>query len=246
MIAGQFDFSTAIGSGLVAVLQGLPLKIVMITDYKPMFWLYARPEIPSVLDLKGKTIAVSSFGSAGDTLLRHVLQRRGLTHRDVVIIAIGAGTERYAALTTGTVDAAVLSAPSNLLADKAGLKKFVSFGDELETVKGGLAAPSKLLAEHPQRVQRFIRATVKGLKYFKKNREGSIPLMARSMRIDTATARTLYDLQIEAFTDNGIRGEPFMRTSIDMQMEQLGKKGPVPLDAVFDFSFARKANDELK
>lgn len=246
MIAGQFDFSTAIGSALVAALQGLSVKILMVTDYKPMFWLYARPEFSSVAQLKGKTIAISSLGSASDTLLRHVLQRRGLASKEAVIIAIGAGTERYVALSSGVVDAAVLSAPSNLLAEKAGLKMLVSFGDEFETVKGGLAASTKLLAEHPAKVQRFIKATIKGLKYFKENREGSIPFMTKAMKIDQETARTLYDLQIEAFSDNGMRGEDFMRTSIQMQMEQLGKKGSLPVDAVFDFSFVKKANEELK
>lgn len=246
MIAGEFDFSTAIGSALVAALQGLPVRILMVSDYKPMFWLYARPEIKSVTELKGKTVAISSLGSASDTLLRHVLQKRGLSSRDVVIIAIGAGAERYVALNTGAVEAAVLSAPSNLFADKAGLKMLAAFGEEFETVKGGLAAPKKLLDEHADRVQRFLNATIKGLKYFKGNREGSILLMTKAMRIDQETARILYDLQIDAFTDNGVRGEDFMRTSIQMQMEQLGKKGIPPTDAVFDFSFAKNADEKLK
>lgn len=148
MIAGEFDFSTAIGSALVAALQGLPVKILMVADYKPMFWLYARPEFSSVGQLRGKRIAVSALASASDTLLRHVLQRRGLLSKEVVIIAIGAGTERYVALNTGAVEAAVLSAPSDLLADKAGLRMLASFGDEFETVKRGLAAPKKVLEEH--------------------------------------------------------------------------------------------------
>lgn len=245
MIAGEFDFSTAIGSALVAALQGLPVKILMVADYKPMFWLYARPEFSSVGQLRGKRIAVSALASASDTLLRHVLQKRGVSSKEVVIIAIGAGTERYVALSTGTVEAAVLSAPSNLLADKAGLRMLASFGDEFETVKGGLAGPTKLLAGDPTKVQRFIKATIKGLRYFKENRAGSIPLMTKSMQIDGETARTLYDLQIGAFTDDGLRGDSFMRTSIQMQMEQLGKKGLVPIGAVFDFGFAKKANEEL-
>ncbi len=243
MIVGEVDFTTAIGSALLGTVQGLPVKILMIADYRPMFWLFSQPELTSAEQLKGKRIAVSTLGSASDTLLRHVLRRRGVAAKDVVIIAIGAGTERFIALSTKTVEAAVLSAPSNLLAEKAGLRTLVSFGDEFETVKGGLAAPTRLLAEQPQRVQRFVRATIKGLKYFKANREGSILVMVKSMRIDEKTARTLYDLQIEAFTNDGLRGEAFMQTSIQMQLEQLGRKETIPTGAVFDFSFAKKANE---
>jgi ABC-type nitrate/sulfonate/bicarbonate transport system substrate-binding protein len=51
LIAGNVDFTTVPTAGLQAALQGAQLKVVLSTFHKPMFWLYARPEIRSVKDL---------------------------------------------------------------------------------------------------------------------------------------------------------------------------------------------------
>jgi hypothetical protein len=39
-------------------------------------WLYTDPKFKSVADLRGRKIAVSSIGSATDTLTRDVLKKR--------------------------------------------------------------------------------------------------------------------------------------------------------------------------
>src|SRR5512139_1636918 len=63
LVGGSFHFSQILGQGAGAVLRGLPLKIVMVFDTRPLNWLYAAKNIKTVQDLKGgKQIAVSSFG----------------------------------------------------------------------------------------------------------------------------------------------------------------------------------------
>jgi ABC-type nitrate/sulfonate/bicarbonate transport system substrate-binding protein len=64
LIAGNVEFTTVPTAGLQAALQGAPLKVVLSTFHKPMFWLYSRAEIRSVKDLSGKKVAVSSLGAA--------------------------------------------------------------------------------------------------------------------------------------------------------------------------------------
>ena len=74
LIAGNVEFTTVPTAGLQAALQGAPLKVVLSTFHKPMFWLYSRPEIRAAKDLMQKKVAVSSLGAAGDSALR--LRRR--------------------------------------------------------------------------------------------------------------------------------------------------------------------------
>ena len=54
LLGGNIKFSTAGGSGLLPILRGAPVKYVFTTFSRPMFWLYARPDIRSVESLKGK------------------------------------------------------------------------------------------------------------------------------------------------------------------------------------------------
>src|SRR3954466_3911512 len=78
LIAGNVEFTTVPTAGLQAALQGAPLKVVLSTFHKPMFWLFSRPEIRNVKELSGKKIAVSSLGAAGDSALRELLKRNGI------------------------------------------------------------------------------------------------------------------------------------------------------------------------
>jgi len=75
LIGGNVEFTTVPTAGLQAALQGAPLKVVLSTFHKPMFWLYSRPQIRSVKELHNKKIAVSSLGAAGDSALRELIKK---------------------------------------------------------------------------------------------------------------------------------------------------------------------------
>lgn len=128
LIGGNVKFSTQGGAGLPPVLRGAPLRFLFATFSRPMFWLFARPEIRSVGDLRGKRVGVSSLGSGPDSILRDLLKKHGLEGgREVAIMPMGAGTARFYALQAGSVDAAMLSIPGNFMAQEAGFRELVSF-----------------------------------------------------------------------------------------------------------------------
>lgn len=116
-----------------------------------MFWLYARPEIRAVENLKGKNVGVSGIGSGPDSLLREILKKHGLDGvRDVIVLPVGSGTGRFFALQAGSVDAAMLSVPANLLAQDAGYRELVSFIDqEWIELQGTVNVTDQLLASDP-------------------------------------------------------------------------------------------------
>src|SRR5262249_20878577 len=142
----------------------------MFTSFnRPMFWLYGRGDIRSVESLKGKKVGVSSLGSGPDSLLRELLKKHGLEGgRDVAIMAVGSGTARFYALQAGTVDAAMLSIPANFMAQDGGFRELVSFiNQEWTELQGTVNVTDQLLASDPMLVEKFIRATLKGLIHFR-------------------------------------------------------------------------------
>src|SRR6478672_4861042 len=85
LLGGNVKFSTGGGAGLLPILRGAPMRFMFTTFSRPMFWLYARPELRSVESLKGRKVGVSSIGSGPDSLLRELLKKHGLDGtRDVV------------------------------------------------------------------------------------------------------------------------------------------------------------------
>jgi len=54
LIGGNADFASMSGAGLTAILAGMPLRFAFSSFYRPMFWIYAKPEIQDIKALKGK------------------------------------------------------------------------------------------------------------------------------------------------------------------------------------------------
>ncbi|MGE5061025.1 MAG: ABC transporter substrate-binding protein, partial [Betaproteobacteria bacterium] len=70
LIGGNADFASMSGAGLTAMLGGVPLRFVFSSFFRPMFWIYAKPEFQDIKALKGRRIGVTGLGSGPDNLLR--------------------------------------------------------------------------------------------------------------------------------------------------------------------------------
>jgi NitT/TauT family transport system substrate-binding protein len=246
LIAGEFDFSASATGASRASARNIPLKVVLAHTFRPAFWIYARENLKPA-QLQGKKLAISSFGGLSHALARLALRKLGLDpERDVVMVAAGTTDMRFAALHSGTVDAAVLNAPGKFKAKSAGLHEVLFVGAGVYALSGGVATTVKMIQTKPQTVQKFINAAVKGHKYFLANREGSVPIMAKYMKIDAAMARQLHEATLETFTQDGTIGDEIMKSEAQLQASVLDLKEAPPFDRAFDMSFARKASQSLK
>jgi NitT/TauT family transport system substrate-binding protein len=248
LLAGNIKFSTAGGSGLLPILRGAPVKYVFTSFNRPMFWLYSKSEIRSVEALKGKKIGVSGIGSGPDSLLREILKKNGLEGgRDVIVLPVGSGTGRFFALQAGSVDAAMLSVPANLLAQDAGYRELVSFiNEEWIELQGTVNVTDQLLSSDPALVEKFLRATLKGFIHFRDLRTQSISTLARFLRTKDETVARIYDLMRPSVTQDGIVNDEIQRKSLEHIVDRAGLKEPPRLEKIFDYSVAAKVRNELR
>ena len=248
LLGGNVKFSTAGGAGLLPILRGAPIRFMFTTFNRPMFWLYSRSDIRSVENLKGKKVGVSSLGSGPDSLLQEILKKHGLDGgRDVVILPVGSGTARFFALQAGTVDAAMLSIPANLMAQDAGFRELVSFIDqEWIELQGTINVTDQLLASDPTLVEKFIRATLKGFIHFRDLRSQTIGILIRFLRVKEDAAAKIYELMRPSLTQDGIVSEEIQRKSLEHVIDRVGLKEPPRLDKIFDYSVAVKVRNELR
>ncbi|MGH7872508.1 MAG: ABC transporter substrate-binding protein [Candidatus Binatia bacterium] len=248
LLGGNVKFSTAGGAGLLPILRGAPVRFMFTTFSRPMFWLYARPDVRTVESLKGKKVGVSSLGSGPDSLLRELLKTRGLEGgRDVAILAVGSGTARYFALQAGSVDAAMLSIPANLMAQDAGFRELVSFIEqEWIELQGTVNVTDQLLASDPGLVEKFVRATLKGFIHFRDQRTRTIEILTRFLRTKEDATTKIYELMRPSLTQDGIVSEEIQRKSLEHVVDRAGLKEPPRLDKIFDYSMAVKVRQELR
>jgi NitT/TauT family transport system substrate-binding protein len=247
VIAGNVDFGTAGGSALLPIVRGLPMTFLFTTFNRANFSLYTRPGIRSVQELKGKRLGVSSFGSGPDSLVRDLLKDQGIDGgRDITILPVGSGMERFIALKTGIVDAAVLSPSAYMLAEEAGFRELFSFVTQGDYVylQGGVIARNSLLKSDPALVEKFIRGSVRALLHARANRSESIATLVRVLKIKEDIAARVYDEIRPGITQDGTVNEDQQKKSLIPFVEK-GAKEPPPLRRVFDFSVTRKIVADL-
>jgi ABC-type nitrate/sulfonate/bicarbonate transport system substrate-binding protein len=248
LLGGNVKFSTAGGAGLLPILRGAPVRFMFTTFSRPMFWLYARSDIRSVENLKGKKVGVSSLGSGPDSLLREILKKHGMEGgRDVAIMPVGSGTARFFALQAGSVDAAMLSIPANLMAQDGGFRQLVSFIDqEWIELQGTVNVTDQLLASDPVLVEKFIRGTLKGFIHFRDMRAQTIAILSRFLKTPEESSAKIYDLMRPSLTQDGIVSKEVQRKSLEHVVERAGLKEPPRLDKIFDYSVAVRVRNELR
>jgi NitT/TauT family transport system substrate-binding protein len=248
LIAGNVEFATVAGAPLPAILSGAPLLYVFSSFERPLHGLYSRADIHNVKELMGKKVAASSLGSGPDSQLREILKRNRLDpNRDVTILGIGVNPTRYTALTAGTVDAALLTAPFTFLALENGFSELVAFvKEDLVELHGAIVLRRDLLREDSTLVEKFVRGTLKGLLYARLNRGGTIPILARSMKTDNSLAAKTYDWAKPAMTQFGTVSKEIQEKALEHVVERMSIKEPPPLEKIFDFSLTRKIRAELE
>jgi len=124
LTAGDLDFGAPLDSIIRASARGQPLKAVVSCVNKPMHYLVAKPQIGTVEELRGKIIALNSFGSSEQLTLYAILRSHGIEpdKKEVQIVFLGDSPVRLEALKRGIVDATMVLIPHVILASNAGFK----------------------------------------------------------------------------------------------------------------------------
>ncbi|HZH83104.1 MAG TPA: ABC transporter substrate-binding protein, partial [Phototrophicaceae bacterium] len=170
LLTRNVDYATPSTSAIKTATAGLPVKLIAVLLGRPDYFLTVRKEIKTVKDLKGKRIAIGSFGAAADLALRAVAKEEGLdAERDLIRLQMGGAASRYAALVAGSVDATILTLPYNLEAEKAGYRDLLWFGERMELPLSGLAARDETLRNNPKQVLAVVRAIFRAMAFASAN-----------------------------------------------------------------------------
>ena len=114
--------------------------------------------------MKGKNVGVSAPNSSTDFGLKALLKSANMTEDDVHLVAIG--TTEVEALMQKRIDAAMTFLPNEAAQMKSlGLPvETIAVSDYLDDIPPGFVSGDKLVHEHPEIVQKFVNATLRGLR----------------------------------------------------------------------------------
>ena len=186
MLAKEIPVSEiAIPAVVQANLAGADMVMLAGPNHKPGQKIMVKPEIKAVEALKGKKIGISRFGTSDDFLLRYALNQWNLrADRDVALIQLGGSPEILAGLSSGTVDAGLLSSPLHLRAVKLGFSLLADLSNSGIDYQGaGVVTTRSFVRENQDVVRRYIRAYVEGLHRLKADKSFSLKVLAKYTRI---------------------------------------------------------------
>ena len=197
MLAGDIPISLSEGvTALATNIKNPQLYFIAgVVNIFP-FTILAKPEIQHPADLRGKKIAISRFGSSSDVAVRTAIERHGLTDKDIVILQVGGQSERFAALRSGVVDAAIVSPPFNLVGRKLGFKEVIDVSETgVAYAHQQIVARKDFIDGQPDFVMRILRATIEGLGYWKDpaKREMVTQNVAKFLKLDAQKERDQLD-----------------------------------------------------
>ncbi|HEY1267759.1 MAG TPA: ABC transporter substrate-binding protein [Candidatus Binatia bacterium] len=245
--AGDVEAIHIMGSAIRSIMQGLPLKVLAVNQKLPLFYLVARPELKTFADLKGKTLAVTTYGGSQQLAGYHMLRKGGIDPaKDITTILSGDVPAQLQAQVSGPVQITVLSPPTVFVArDKYKLNLLASIGDDYVNFISGLIASEKTLRDKAALIRRALRALAKANRYFRTNESGSADILVKYLSVSRPIAVETYRYGLPAYTPNGVPTPKEIEEHLKADAEFLKLKEPVKSAAVFDFTLQREVNAEL-
>jgi NitT/TauT family transport system substrate-binding protein len=211
------------------------------------FWLVTAPEIRAIADLRGKSVGISTFGSNTDFTMREILRRHGLDPlKQTTFLSVGSSRERFAALSSGAVQATLLSPPFSFRAQKLGYQKLANAGDYVKWPQGGLAATEEKMRREPAEVQGMLRASLKALRFLLTQKPYLVPRIVDIFHVSREEAMQTVESFQEESLPAGYLSDEAARAVVSMVGQAAGIGEEIPVERVFDNRLVKQAELELK
>lgn len=156
--------------------------------------LMARPEIGSIAELRGRSIAVDAPTSGFVSVLRKILRAAGVSPDDVTLDPLGATHLRAAALREGRTDATMLTLPWSAAAIRDGFPMLADGRAAMPRLQGGTGGSLQTwLDAEPDTADAYLRALVASLTWLQlpANRDAAREFAARRYGVDDGIAEEI-------------------------------------------------------
>jgi NitT/TauT family transport system substrate-binding protein len=219
MLAGEVDvIVTSVTTLVSARLAGA--DIVMILGMVPTFvdHIITLQSITALEQLKGKMGGVNRLGSTSDLGLRLALRRVGVDpEKDTKIITAGGNSERFAALSKGVIQFAIMPEPFVREAEKLGFRDLLDIGSLKIPFwwNAVLTRESILKAKRPI-FAKFTRAMVESVHSIKTEKESTKAIFSKNLRItDPESLERAYRAYTAVFPENLLPTPDGVTTMLD-------------------------------
>jgi len=205
IISGQVHFGVLSPVSTVnSALAGADMVMVGNLSSLMTNEIVAREGIQRPEDLKGKRIAIGRRGSSSDFVTRFALKKFGLeADRDYHLIQAGGSSDRLAAIQSGAADAATITPAGHKKAQAMGFKVAYDIASyKVPYSDAAVVVKRDFIRENRDLIKRILAGFGEATHYFKTNREGSLKILSKYLRLTPELAEYDYRLSSQGAPRN--------------------------------------------
>ncbi len=244
--SGDLDYAITMAQGVSAAVRGVPVKLLMMTQDKLVFFLMVRPGIEQVTDLRNKTIGISTLGSTTHLVADVIARHYGLTPgKDLHLLPSGDDQGRFASLETGRVDAVIGSTPLDMWGAKKNYKVIARAKDYTDLPQNAVIVSDDKIKQSSDQIKRMLKGTIEALQFIQTNKKESIDILAAHARTDRITATSMFESYFPAYSTDGTMTDRALQAAIDEALKRAKLEKKIPLSQVANRTLLLEAQREL-
>jgi ABC-type nitrate/sulfonate/bicarbonate transport system substrate-binding protein len=189
-------------SGLVdpirATEKGASVAILRVEIQRPPYALMAKAAIKAPADIKGKLVSVGGAKDITRIYVERMLEQLGVKPGEYDLAYAGATSARFAALSSGAVDAAILTPPFNFNAQSAGFTNLGNINDYVDMPFAGIAVNTKWAEANKETVGKIVGVYNRSIAwlYDSRNRAEAVTILNKVSKLKTEDVERAYDYLI--------------------------------------------------
>ena len=181
MLAGDVDVGMVPGAvAIIGASKGSPARVIYVNTPKFEASMVARPNVPTMADLKGKRIGIQEPGGFADINSRAVLRAAKIDPKDVSFVSIA--TEDVPALVADQVDTGILHIEQEMLAKSKvpGIHAIARMWElQPKTLYLTASATDKTIKEKPAQLQAYIKANMEATRLMYSDKAKVMPILVK-------------------------------------------------------------------
>jgi NitT/TauT family transport system substrate-binding protein len=194
---------------LLAIDKGAQIAVLRIETQVAPYSLWAKPTIKSIADLRGKLISIGGPKDITRIYLERTLIPNGVKPGEYDMIFAGTTGARFAALSSGAIDASLLIPPFSFKAKSIGLSHLADVADYAHDLPfTGYATNIAWATTRKPLLLGFLNAMAKGVDWFYQdaNRTEAIDILIKESSLSRADVEATYDYyrQLHVFDHKGL------------------------------------------
>jgi NitT/TauT family transport system substrate-binding protein len=198
LVAGSIDIALASGATLAFAAKGAPLKAVAALSGPPsiiVLVVRADNSITALDQLRGRTVAVTNFGSLTDWAVSQIAVSKGWALSEITRVSVGDTPARVATLKTRDVDAAVIDIAAALdLEERGEAKILLNFGDLITTFQNQIIfASDQIIKDRPDAVRSFVKGWFETIGFARQHRPETVAFAQEALGVRASVAAKVYD-----------------------------------------------------